>query len=109
MYERVTATFDAEKQAAVARMTSWGTFPFELEGLRVVPLQPAEFPEPPRTGEGGRPCDACERARAGSADDREIWRDERWRLIAFDPSGAPLVLMLLPLAHHDLVDLPDDL
>ncbi|GAA4345810.1 hypothetical protein [Angustibacter luteus] len=107
-YERVTAGFDAEKQAAVARMTSWGTFPFEVDGLRVAPLQPAEFPEAPRTGEGGRPCGACEKAEPGT-DVSEVWRDERWRLIAFEPSGAPLVMMLQPLAHHDLTDLPDDL
>jgi diadenosine tetraphosphate (Ap4A) HIT family hydrolase len=109
LYERVTAGFDAEKQAAVARMTSWGTFPFEVQGLRVVPLQPAEFPEPSRTGEGGRPCEACERDDSGSGDAGEIWRSERWRLVVFEPSGAPLVMMLQPLAHHDLPDLPDDL
>jgi diadenosine tetraphosphate (Ap4A) HIT family hydrolase len=109
MFERVTAGFDAQEQAAVARMTSWGTFPFELEGLRVVPLQPPELPEEPRSGEGGRPCDACEHAEPREDDDSEVWRDDRWRLNVLEPSGAPLVMMLQPLAHHDLADLPDEL
>lgn len=90
-------------------MTSWGTFPFEVDGLRVAPLQPPVVPEPPRSGEGGRPCEACERSDARNADAGEVWRDERWRLVVLPPSGAPLVLMLLPQAHHDLSDLPDDL
>ena len=108
-WSRVAAGLGAEEPAALGRMTSWGTFPFEVEGLRVAALEPPVVPEPPRSGEGGRPCDACERADARNSDAGEIWRDERWRLVALPPSGAPLVLMLLPLAHHDLTDLPDDL
>ncbi len=109
MYERVRAAGDGQRLAAMSRMTAWGTFPFETDGLRVVPLEGPDLPEPPRSGEGGRPCEACERADARNADEREVWRDARWRLLALEPSGAPLVLMLQPLAHHDLVDLPDGL
>lgn len=89
----------------------------------MVPLQPPALPEAPHRGEAGQPCEACVEAGAGDradartdarADvpdgaDGEVWRDERWRLLALDLSGAPLVLMLQPLAHHDLIDLPDDL
>lgn len=107
-YERATSAGDGEALAALSRMTSWGTFPFETEGLRVVPLAPAELPEAARWGEGGRSCRACEQTDAGP-DPREVWRDERWRLKVLEPSGAPLVLMLEPLAHLDLVDLPDAL
>ncbi|WP_426561745.1 hypothetical protein ACPPVT_15430 [Angustibacter sp. McL0619] len=108
-YDRVMAAGDSEELAAMSRMTSWGTFPFEGEGLRVARLQPPELPEAPRTGEGGRPCDVCERVASRASDDREVWSNERWRLVAFEPSGAPLVMMLVPIAHHDLPDLPDDL
>lgn len=109
LYERVTATSDdAWRAQALQTLTSWGTFPFETEGLQIAALEPPEA-EPPRTGEGGRPCGACERVASEELDDAEVWRGERWRLIALPPSGAPLVLMLQPLAHHDLTDLPDDL
>jgi diadenosine tetraphosphate (Ap4A) HIT family hydrolase len=112
MHERVQAGWDAHQRAAMASMTSWGTFPFETEGLRVVPLEAPELPEAPRGGEGGRPCRACATTEAGAEGDeaeRVVWRDERWRLKVLEPSGAPLVLILEPLAHHDLVDLPDAL
>ncbi len=46
---------------------------------------------------------------AGEPDPAEVWRDERWRLITLPASGAPLVLMLQPLEHHDLTDLSDEL
>jgi hypothetical protein len=67
-----------------------------------VPLAPPELPEPARHGEGGKPCGAC------VTPERGIWSDEHWRLTAFAGSGAPLLLMLQPVAHHDLADLPDD-
>jgi hypothetical protein len=101
-YERARAAGSGERLAALSRMMSWGTSPFQTEGLSVVPLAPPELPEAPRAGEGGRPCGACE-----GGDDRVVWRDERWRLRVLEPSGAPLVLILEPFAHHDLVDLPD--
>lgn len=107
MHAHVLAAGEGQGDAVVSRMTSWGTFPFETDGLRVVPLQPPELPEAPRAGEGGRPCRACDHV--AEPDDAVVWRDERWRLLALEPSGAPLVLMLMPLAHHDLIDLPDDL
>ncbi len=109
-YERVTAASDdAWRAEALRTLTSWGTFPFETDGLQVAAVEPPA-PEPPRTGEGGRPCGACARSDEGAEpDDAEVWRGERWRLIVLGPSGAALVLMLQPLVHHDLGDLPDDL
>jgi hypothetical protein len=83
-------------------MTGWDIFPFEQAGLRVVPLAPPVLPEPARAGESGRDCPACRRDGAG------IWSDEHWRLSVYGPSGAPMILMLEPRAHHDLTDLPDD-
>lgn len=112
LYQRVTAASDAAWRAqALQALTSWGTLPFETDGLRIAALEPPA-PETPRTGEGGRPCGACERVAAdesGEPDDAEVCRDEHWRLIVLPPSGAPLVLMLQPLVHHDLTDLPDAL
>src|SRR4051794_24901143 len=112
MYERVLAVWDGHQRAAMASMTSWGTFPSETDGLAVAPLQAPGLPEAPRGGEGGRPCRACDATAAGAEgedDERVVWRHDRWRLKVLEPSGAPLVMVLEPLAHHDLVDLPDDL
>jgi hypothetical protein len=78
-------------------------FPFEQDGLRVVPLAPPVLPEPPRLGEGGRPCPGC------SADQAVVWSDQHWRLKQLGgESGVPLLLALESIAHHDLADLPDD-
>ena len=84
-------------------MTGWEVFPFEPDGLRVVRLAPPQLPEPDRHGEGGSACGTCVTPAPA------IWSDEHWRLTVLDESGAPGLLMLQPLAHHDLTDLPDDL
>jgi hypothetical protein len=83
-------------------MTEWDTFPFEPDGIRARPLRAATLPEEPRFGEGDRPCGAC------SAPAPAVWSNERWRLRTIE-AGVPLALMLQPVAHHDLADLPDDL
>ena len=104
-YANALQAADAEGRMPLSRLTAWEIFPFEPDGLRVVPLETPEIPEPPRRGEGGVSCDSCSSIGQG-----EIWRDDHWRLITFsEPSGAPLVLMLLPRDHFDLTDLPDDL
>jgi hypothetical protein len=86
----------------LSRMTGWDVFPFEQEGLRVVPLAAPVLPEPARAGEAGRECRACAPGRPA------IWSDEHWRLSVYEPSGAPLILLLESRAHHDLTGLPDD-
>ncbi len=104
-YANALNVADAEGRMPLSRMTAWEIFPFEPDGLRCVPLREPEIPEPPRRGEGGSPCHSCAPIGQG-----EVWQDDRWRLITFaEPSGAPLVMMLLPKAHFDLIDLPDDL
>ncbi len=77
----------------------WDSWPFE-GGVQPKTLRAPE-PEPPRDGEGDRPCEAC-----GKADDQYIWTDERWRLQLFPPSGLPVVAILEPREH---VDGPRDL
>jgi diadenosine tetraphosphate (Ap4A) HIT family hydrolase len=104
-YANALKAADAEGRMPLSRLTAWEIFPFEPDGLRVVPLKLPEIPERPRRGEHGVSCDSCEAVGRGV-----IWQDDRWRLITFaEPSGAPLVMMLLPKAHFDLTDLPDDL
>lgn len=104
-YANALESADAEGRLPVSRLTAWEIFPFESNGLQVVPLKGPETPEPPRRGEAGSACKSCASNGAGA-----IWQDERWRLITFsEPSGAPLVTMLQPKEHFDLAELPDDL
>ncbi|CCA53902.1 hypothetical protein SVEN_0615 [Streptomyces venezuelae ATCC 10712] len=84
-------------------MTGWSISPFEADGLRVSPLRPPVLPEPPRHGEDPADCQSC-RDR-----DEGIWFNDRWRLTRIAGVGVPLVLMLHPLEHHDMADLPDEL
>jgi diadenosine tetraphosphate (Ap4A) HIT family hydrolase len=102
-YTHACAAADEERRLPLARMTGWDISPFEQEGLRVAPLRPPVLPEPARQGEDPSDCTSC-RAR-----DEGIWRNDRWRLTRIPKAGVPLVLMLHPLDHHDLADLPDDL
>lgn len=103
-YSRAMAAADVEGRMPLSRLTGWEIFPFEPEGLRVVPLMPPVVPEPSRHGEDGIECRGC--AEVGGI----VWEDDEWRLRTFvEASGAPLVLMLEPKRHFDLVDLPDEL
>jgi hypothetical protein len=78
-------------------------FPFEGK-VAVKPLEPPTLPEPVRRGAGGDDCHSCGLA-SGT-----VWHDAHWQVrIPGDPGGLPIVAILLPLAHHDLADLPDDL
>lgn len=102
-HAHVMGEANAEGRLPLSRMTGWEIFPFERDGLRVVPLDPPQLPEPPRAGHGGKDCRAC------LPDRPQIWADDNWRLSALDPpTGAPLLLMLQPHAHYDFPELPDD-
>jgi hypothetical protein len=108
-YERVEAAADDEGRLATnAEMQAWEVFPFESEGLRLKPLEPLAAAEVPRGGEGGKPCGGCSPADEASFAGAEVWRDDRWRITVTEPSGAPLLLMLSPLAHYDFTTLPMD-
>jgi hypothetical protein len=93
---------DADGRLPLSRMTYWEIFPFEQEGLHVVPLAAPVLPEPPRAGTDPADCDSCRAGHDG------IWHDEHWRISRFEKVGVPLVLMLHPLEHHDLAELPDE-
>jgi hypothetical protein len=98
----IAATDDADR-LPLARMTGWEISPFEADGLRVAPLRPPVLPEPARHGEDPSDCGSCRRR------DEGIWFNDRWRLTRITGVGVPLVLMLHPLDHYDMADLPDDL
>jgi diadenosine tetraphosphate (Ap4A) HIT family hydrolase len=89
-----------------AGIPQWEIFPFEVDGLRLKPVGALVDSEEPRHGEGDRPCQCTdpERARAGA-----VWEDEHWMLTVAEPSGAPVVLLLVTKAHYDFTTLPDDL
>lgn len=109
LYERVqAAALAAGGRLVLGDMADWDVFPFEREGLRVTALQPPVGVEPARYGEGDLPC-GCTGSTPKSDLDTPVWSDEHWRLTVPEPSGSPLVLMLMPHQHVDLPELPDDL
>jgi hypothetical protein len=102
----VNAMKNADSSGRFTRfgVIKWDSFPFEQTQLHVVPFHPPVPRETEREGQGGgRDCPACTTVRAS------IWADHHWRLSVLEPSGAPLVLILEPLVHHDLIDLTDEL
>ncbi|MDX6283189.1 MAG: hypothetical protein QOH03_4260 [Kribbellaceae bacterium] len=79
-------------------------FPFEGD-LQVVPLAEPVLPEPPRAGEpGAGPCPTCV-----DPEKDAIWADHQWVLKAFQPSGLPMVALMVPREHFRLDELPDEL
>ncbi|MEA2287779.1 MAG: hypothetical protein QOJ21_3822 [Solirubrobacteraceae bacterium] len=84
-------------------VADWDTWPFD-DNIRPRTLEePAA--EPPRDGEGGVECEGCTKPDADY-----FWTDDRWRLMAFGPSGLPVVVVLEPRAHYDTPsELPDEL
>jgi diadenosine tetraphosphate (Ap4A) HIT family hydrolase len=83
----------------------WEIFPFEGD-LQIKVLEEPVLPEPPRFGEDGpQSCGGCQDPLKNA-----IWSDDRWRVIhSGGPTGLPVMVLLCPLAHHDLSDLPADL
>ncbi len=106
-YARVLAAADDEGRIALntAEIPNWDIFPFEGEGLRLKPIDPLADVEEPRHGEDPADC-PCAR---GVDPDGLVWRDDNWRVQAFDRSGSPLIMMLTPRAHHDFTTLPGEL
>ncbi len=105
-YNRVLAATDADGRLPVAleQMPGWDIFPFEVDTLRLKPLQPLLEREPDRQGEDPANC----RCRQGSKTDGVIWSDKHWR-VSVERSGLPIIAILVPHDHHDLADLPAEL
>ena len=108
-HARVAAATDDEGRLPVAieAMPGWDIFPFELDGLRIKPLEPLADADPPREGEDPADC-SCQGDPDPGREERIVWRNERWTLLMLD-MRLPVALILQPDAHHDLADLPDDL
>jgi len=110
-YARVMAATDDEGRLGFPAegIPYWEIFPFEAAGLRLKRMEPLAESEEPRDGEGGRPCRTCDQVDERNSEDAEVWRDDNWRITVSAPSGAPLILMLVPQIHQDFTTLPMDL
>jgi diadenosine tetraphosphate (Ap4A) HIT family hydrolase len=109
-YARVAAATDGEGRlpVAVEEMPGWDIFPFEIDSLRIKPLQPLADAEPARGGEEARDC-WCAREPDPDFAAQVVWSNERWLLRLNTSMRLPVAVNLIPRAHHDLADLPDDL
>ena len=109
-HARVAAATDDEGRLPVAieLMPGWDIFPFELDGLRIKPLEPLADAEPARHGDEPSEC-GCQQPTSAEKAASVAWSNERWILVALDDMRLPVALILKPRAHHDLADLPDDL
>jgi diadenosine tetraphosphate (Ap4A) HIT family hydrolase len=104
-FENATSLGEEKERRALAALADWEPFPFEVESLRAAKLRRPEVPEAPRNGEDPATCRGC-----AANDGLAVWQNNQWRLIAMsEPSGSPLVLMLMPKDHFDLGNLPDAL
>jgi hypothetical protein len=101
-HARVAAATDDEGRLPVVieAMPGWDIFPFELEGLRIKPLEPLADAEPPRAGEDPADC-ACQQTEDPERAARVVWSNERW-VLSDAGMKLPVTLILKPRAHHDL-------
>jgi diadenosine tetraphosphate (Ap4A) HIT family hydrolase len=99
---RARAAADDEGRLPVPPQAMWDIFPFEVDGLRTVPLQDPVLPEPARAGEDPAQCRRC-----ADVEDGAVWSDERWVLTGAGPLGLPFGALLVPRAHLDLGDCDD--
>lgn len=108
-HARVAAATDDEGRLPVAieAMPGWDIFPFELDGLRIKPLEPLADAEPAREGEDPDDC-FCQQPMPPERAARVAWRNERWLLATLDMK-LPVSFILRPVQHHDLADLPDEM
>jgi hypothetical protein len=109
-YARVQAAAGSDGRLAVAleEMPGWDIFPFEIDSLRMKPLQPLADAEPARSGEDAAQC-WCASEPDPAAVAREVWSNERWVLHLDAHSRLPLGLNLGPREHCDLPTVPDHL
>jgi hypothetical protein len=107
-YARIAAATDGEGRlpAAVEEMPGWDIYPYEIDSLRLKPLQPLADEEPPRRGEQAAEC-WCTQSLPD--DGMLVWSNNRWRLRLAPATGLPIALTLSPLEHHDVPNLPTEL
>ncbi len=109
-YARVRAATgpDGRLSVAVEEMPGWDIFPYELDSLRLKPLQPLADEEPPRHGEVVDEC-SCSGPPDPDARERLVWSNERWQLRLDTSMKLPIGLSLGPREHCDLPTVPDHL
>jgi hypothetical protein len=109
-YARVKAAAGPDGRLAVAieEMPGWDIYPFEIDSLRIKPLQPLADEEPPRAGENPAEC-SCARLPESALEERLVWSNERWQLHLDAHSRLPIGLNLGPREHCDLPTVPDHL
>ncbi len=110
-HARVSAATDDEGRLSVAveEMPGWDIFPFELDSLRIKPLQPLADAEPSRRGEDPAECWCADDEVPERIADNVLWSNERWLLTLDAPARLPLICNLLPREHCDLDTVPDHL
>lgn len=108
-YARIVAATDDEGRlpVAVEEMPGWDIYPYELESLRLKPVQPLADAEPPRRGEQAGDCWCAGPPRP--QDGTTVWSNDRWQLRLATETGLPVQFTLGPVEHHDLPTLPTDL
>lgn len=110
-HARVMAATDDEGRLAVAveEMPGWDIFPFELDTLRIKPLQPLAAAEPARRGEDPAECWCNQDEVPARIADNVVWSNERWLVTLDHQMRLPMACNLLPREHCDLTDVPDHL
>ncbi|MGI8524222.1 MAG: hypothetical protein ACR2K3_13090 [Nocardioides sp.] len=109
-YARIAAATDGDDRLAVAveEMPGWDIFPFEIDSLRIKPLQPLADEEPPRGGEDPATCWCASEPDPGFLEQR-VWGNGRWWLTLNTDMKLPIAMNLVPAHHCDLTDVPDGL
>lgn len=109
-YARLAAATGEDGRLAVAveEMPGWDIYPYEIDSLRIKPLQPLGDAEPPRRGESAEDC-WCTDPDAQLPVAGIAWRNERWRLVVARETRVPAYLILEPLTHCDLATVPAEL
>lgn len=109
-YARIAAATGEDGRLAVAveEMPGWDIYPYEIDSLRIKPLQPLGDAEPPRRGESAEDC-WCTDPDAQLPVAGIAWRNERWRLVVARETRVPAYLILEPLTHCDLATVPAEL
>lgn len=110
-FARIVEATDEDGRLAVGieEMPGWFGYPYELDSLRVKPLEPLADAEPPRAGEDPATCWCAESSMPPWSPDW-AWRNDDWVLTCAEATGAPIQLMLIPRrVHCDLPTVPDAL
>lgn len=110
-HARVAAATDDEDRLTIAveEMPGWDIFPFEIDSLRIKPLQPLAEVEPARRGEDPTECWCAADQLPDRIADNILWSNERWLLTLDAHLRLPLACNLLPREHCDLSTVPDHL